>query len=1382
MTTANTDPREELAIRFLLAEDDIEQARQKQAMSPAMRGVLTDLAALDELAGNIEGVVETFNMHVRTAAGIPTDIKSQIDAVAKARNGLAAAKKLKEQVASIIELFPEDKTAARAAKDADVMVRRFEKAAANAAKMIRGLSKKAWPAALKALVPKITRKIKAKLEDPKTLQVLPWTVEDTVYGHYGRDTKGAAFQAVFRIDKGNGKKAETIVQESTIRREPPYLAQMGMRSAATPANAAAHFLKPLLGWPGLKGEGAATDDRMAVARHVLSVVHGWAWRQGDLYGRDGQIEDSGLTVSHSFRSGGVRWEDEDLGRRETDQHDVEARYTAALKKRLGGLMGGIKQVEVSYGDGGWYSIWVQIKTKARLTKRAKSNAKVVEVPNTFHKVVVEPPKAKRKEFPFEGYIDFQGLKIDVENVKGSTRSGTGPEGDWSTYMHAHYGEIRGTEGTDGDKLDVYVGDNHDSSIVVVIHQHNPATGKYDEDKVMIGFDSIEEAIGAYKKQYDRPGFYVEDEYTEMPIGQFWRWVKDGKKKGKKVTGGRRGPPSETGSAAMLKRQGLTPVDVFFGQAREHRRPMVYLGDGIQDRKGNIWYFVGVTGEGKAILAEDEREMNRLHRQLIEDRKHVVTAATQQIASTWWRRLAGRGDDPLSPREQKDIGKANVYLMDVAALAAWRESAGRVARVLRITMGEVRKRFKQDGWSLDYRNKAYQRRDARFYAVSFTHWRHTGGAGEYVEVTWYTGVPGRRWESKNFEGKSALRDAVALGNKMKPEADRISAEELGESPEGKLASKTAGRTYLLDLRRARIAKADWIDKAKAGAQVILKPMRNVSGDWRWTVYEKAADGVWNPKWLFTRKPYPEPPEYDLLDHVRWFKPNARALPKNGTAPGSSPYDGSTFYEDLKYDRVFQFQKSLFKPMGKTAARINWNDIKGYAEGKPGAINAAKVVLSNLLAMLRAVQWNHLTSHWQIGGDSSYGDHLLFERMYDQVVKETDIFAEKLVGSYGIAAVDAREQAKLMAFTLHQWDIGCPFERGLLVENTLMVNIKDALDAMEDIGQLSLGMDDFLRTMANDHETHLYLLQQRQGGVKMASALGRGKMAERRKQRAFMARCLIRLAAQVGTDTASIYAIAPEQLQRLIGGGKWAERWADGKFEDADTLLRQHGGAVWHTGADGSFDVEVEGSAQPGKGFLAPYGTAGFAEAIEKLASEVIKTAGWWSIGDGDSGGGIHAPPDYEGGLMNAIPGHHEDEELYGGDGPADVMDAALADIDLLYRQSWGRGIKPKEIDGVFDFCANPRKDGTIQMNGWVPFAAERMGMSEADLVSADWEALMAMKQADIDLRNSPSNRPRGYDNPDSYFTPQSLTAFDKKVRDALLNSKRGNIDFKAALEV
>lgn len=165
----------------------------------------------------------------------------------------------------------------------------------------------------------------------------------------------------------------------------------------------------------------------------------------------------------------------------------------------------------------------------------EGSARVVEIPHSHHPVKMEPPKKKRKKYPFQGFVNFQGLKIDIENRAGTYRRGKAKDGTkWATYMHYPYGEIRGTEGVDGDKLDVYVGPNHDSSLVVVVHQCRPDTGKYDEDKVMLGFNSVEEAIGAYKNQYNKPGFYREGNHTVMPIGKFWRWVHDKKKRGKKV--------------------------------------------------------------------------------------------------------------------------------------------------------------------------------------------------------------------------------------------------------------------------------------------------------------------------------------------------------------------------------------------------------------------------------------------------------------------------------------------------------------------------------------------------------------------------------------------------------------------------------------------------------------------------------------------------------------------------------------------------------------------------------------------------------------------------------------------------------------------------------
>lgn len=111
-------------------------------------------------------------------------------------------------------------------------------------------------------------------------------------------------------------------------------------------------------------------------------------------------------------------------------------------------------------------------------------------------------------YKLQGKIIFQGLPISIENERGSVRRGEDAEGkEWATFMHYPYGYIRATEGTDGDHVDCYIGPNHNSVMVFIIHQQDPVTKQYDEDKCMLGFSSAPEAKEAYLRQYNKSGFY-----------------------------------------------------------------------------------------------------------------------------------------------------------------------------------------------------------------------------------------------------------------------------------------------------------------------------------------------------------------------------------------------------------------------------------------------------------------------------------------------------------------------------------------------------------------------------------------------------------------------------------------------------------------------------------------------------------------------------------------------------------------------------------------------------------------------------------------------------------------------------------------------------------
>lgn len=110
-------------------------------------------------------------------------------------------------------------------------------------------------------------------------------------------------------------------------------------------------------------------------------------------------------------------------------------------------------------------------------------------------------------YKLQGRTECHGMKISIENKKGSYRKGTDSDGhEWKMFMNFDYGYIRETTGKDKDHLDCYIGPNKESDLVYIVHQLDPMNGNYDEDKVMLAFSSKDEATRGYLKQYDRPGF------------------------------------------------------------------------------------------------------------------------------------------------------------------------------------------------------------------------------------------------------------------------------------------------------------------------------------------------------------------------------------------------------------------------------------------------------------------------------------------------------------------------------------------------------------------------------------------------------------------------------------------------------------------------------------------------------------------------------------------------------------------------------------------------------------------------------------------------------------------------------------------------------------
>jgi hypothetical protein len=121
----------------------------------------------------------------------------------------------------------------------------------------------------------------------------------------------------------------------------------------------------------------------------------------------------------------------------------------------------------------------------------------------------------------KGHARISGLDISIENPEGSKRR---PE--WPT-LKSHYGYIRGTIGKDKDHVDVFVkpGTPEDFSGTVFVVDQRKADGSFDEHKVMLGYDDIDQAKGAYRENFTK-GWKGLGAISAMPLDEFKDWVRD----------------------------------------------------------------------------------------------------------------------------------------------------------------------------------------------------------------------------------------------------------------------------------------------------------------------------------------------------------------------------------------------------------------------------------------------------------------------------------------------------------------------------------------------------------------------------------------------------------------------------------------------------------------------------------------------------------------------------------------------------------------------------------------------------------------------------------------------------------------------------------------
>lgn len=144
-------------------------------------------------------------------------------------------------------------------------------------------------------------------------------------------------------------------------------------------------------------------------------------------------------------------------------------------------------------------------------------------------VDTNPTEAQKEAGNYKkGHVQVGAFDITIEQPQGSIRRGKDANGkQWESKMNNTYGYFRGTEGVDGDHIDVFLSNDIDGwngRKVFVVDQYNP-DGTFDEHKVMLGFNDVDEAKSDYLANYENGwenGRRID--VTPVNLEDFEKWI------------------------------------------------------------------------------------------------------------------------------------------------------------------------------------------------------------------------------------------------------------------------------------------------------------------------------------------------------------------------------------------------------------------------------------------------------------------------------------------------------------------------------------------------------------------------------------------------------------------------------------------------------------------------------------------------------------------------------------------------------------------------------------------------------------------------------------------------------------------------------------------
>jgi len=132
----------------------------------------------------------------------------------------------------------------------------------------------------------------------------------------------------------------------------------------------------------------------------------------------------------------------------------------------------------------------------------------------------------------------------------------------------------------------------------------------------------------------------------------------------------------------------------------------------------------------------------------------------------------------------------------------------------------------------------------------------------------------------------------------------------------------------------------------------------------------------------------------------------------------------------------------------------------------------------IATLRAMALIHQRAHWLAKGNSFYGNHLLFERLYNSALEDLDLAAEKFIGVFDANCLTYELQTELLSKVLSKYNNveDDPVAMSMNIEKDFIKLSSDYYKILDEEGQLTLGVDDMISVISSKREESVYLLKQ------------------------------------------------------------------------------------------------------------------------------------------------------------------------------------------------------------------------------------------------------------------------------------------------------------------